>query len=452
MSSAAAHNAQPKHGYLLHGPNIIFFVSLHSLISALSPEHQRVLPAIRATALETGISAHLVGGAIRDWLLGGNTIGDLDFTVEHDAIIFAQQLVAQHGGELLAHEKFRTATWQVSPEISVDITTARKETYLKPAALPTVEPADISTDLYRRDFSINAMALRLNDDTLLDPFDGRGDLERKQLRILHARSFVDDPTRLLRGARYAARLGFAFTSETLDAVRPALRFLKSLTGERVKYDLELIFEEAQPELALAWLLQQRVFRSMDIPIIPEDQLHLRFAKMRSALKTGEWPLESLGLSHTQLLHSLGWGTLVYNAGMLGITRLADWLPYPVPLRETLFSLGPLSTLSAEYFRPPHTISEQSSLLRDFSGLALLIAFLYSFDAFKRRAMLCEWRDWRGVRPTVNGDDLKALGVPPGPLYRTLLERLRAAWLDGEISSPAEEQALLQILLKESGYA
>ncbi len=427
-------------------------MSLIPLASALSPEHQRVLRAIRDNAANTNISAYLVGGAIRDWLLGVNRIGDLDFTVEHDAIAFAQRLVAQHGGELLAHEQFRTATWHASTDLSVDITTARKETYAKPAALPTVEPSDIATDLQRRDFTINAIALRLNDDTLVDPFDGQGDLERKHMRILHPRSFIDDPTRIFRGARYATRLGFAFTPDTLDALRPALRFLKSLTGERVKYDLELIFEEAQPELALSWLLKQRIFRAMDIPIISEEQLHHRFATLRTLLLSGEWPVDSLGLTDTQLRHSLGWGTLVYNAGMLGVTRLADWLPLPVPLRETLFSLGPLGTLSSEYFRPPHTVSEQSALLHDFSGLALLIAFLYSPDALKRQAMRAEWCIWRSIRPTLNGDDLKALGLPPGPHYRTLLGQLRNAWLDHEVNSLAEEQALLKNLLKKTGQA
>ena len=433
--------------------NLSFLMTtIHSLIQTLSPEQQRVLTAIRDTASAAGVSAYLVGGAIRDWLLGVSNISDLDFTIEGDAIAFAEQLVAQHGGQLLAHEKFRTATWHASELLSVDITTARHETYARPAALPDVEPSDIDTDLRRRDFAINAIALRLNDGNMIDPFDGRGDLERKQMRILHPRSFVDDPTRLFRGARYATRLGFAFNAATLDAVQPALRFMKNLSGERVKYDLELIFEETQPELALNWLLQQRVFRAMDIPIIPSDQFPVRFTKMRNALITGEWPLDSLGLTGRELLHSLGWGTLIYNAGMLGITRLAEWLPFTGALRETLFSLGPLGTLSSEYFRPVHKLSEQSALLRDFNGLALLIAYVYSQDALKRHAMLCEWRDWRWVRPTINGDDLKALGVPPGPRYRILLDQLRNAWLDGEVNSQTEEQAFLRDLLKQANSA
>jgi len=419
---------------------------LHSLLATLAPEQQNAIAAIQAATQATNMPAYLVGGAIRDWFLGVPAISDLDFVVEGDAIAFAQHLEQHRGGTTIAHERFRTATWQLDG-YAVDITTARRETYARPAALPTVEPSDIVTDLRRRDYTINAMALRLSDETLLDPFDGRADMDRQLLRTLHPRSFIDDPTRIFRGARYATRLSFAFEPETYDAIAPALRFLKSLSGERVKYDLELIFEEARPELALSWLLEHRIFRAMDIPIVSQEQLHQRFERMRAVLAQGEWPLASLEVSGTALTHALGWGALIYNAGMLGITRLGERMPFLIPVREALFSLGPLSTLSSEYFQPDHAVSEQSNLLRPFNGLALLITHLFAPDPQKREAMLSEWREWRWVRPTITGEGLKQLGVPPGPIYRRVLDRLRNAWLDKEVDSPESELALLTQLLK-----
>ena len=420
-----------------------------NLFDLLSPTQQRVFEQVRAASTHTATPAYLVGGAVRDWLLGASRIGDLDFVIEGDAINFAYALQQTHGGAVQAHEKFRTATWLVREgEVAhaFDFATARAEVYPRPAMLPQISPTNIETDLQRRDFAINAIALRLSDGALLDPLDGRGDLKRGLIRILHPQSFVDDPTRLFRAARYAARFNFVLDADTQQATATGLPHLRSLSGERVKYDLELIFEEAEPERALLLLQRWQVFRAMGIPVPDEDRVCARFARLRKCLGEGDWPLETLEQTPQEIVRAVSWGAITYNTGQLSVSRWIELIPFVVEVRDALVSLGALSTLSSQMFRSDK-LSASSALLKDFSGLALLIGHLFDPDALKRRAMLCEWKDWRWVRPVTNGDDLRKLGVPPGPIYAKVLQQLRAAWLNGEVKSLAEEQALLKTVLQ-----
>src|SRR4051794_33719546 len=162
-----------------------------------------------------GTPAYLVGGAVRDLLLGREDRADIDVVVEGDVAAIAAAL----GGEARSHERFGTATVRVG-DLVADLAAARAESYAHPGALPEVRPAALADDLARRDFSVNAMAIPLGGEArLIDPHEGAGDVERRALRVLHGRSFVDDPTRALRAARYAARLGFALDPETEALVR-----------------------------------------------------------------------------------------------------------------------------------------------------------------------------------------------------------------------------------------
>ncbi|MCX6019934.1 MAG: hypothetical protein NTZ50_15790 [Chloroflexi bacterium] len=416
---------------------------METLLAKLAPPQAAMLRAISDHTRVTGAAVYLVGGAVRDWILGAPSIDDLDFSVDGDSVGFVRDLQREHGGELLVHEKFRTARW-VCQGASVDVAMSRAEFYARPGALPTVSPAPIEVDLRRRDFAANAIACRLSDGVVVDPFQGRRDLEHRLLRGLHEHSFVDDPTRMLRGARYAARLGFAFDEGTLEAIQRGVPHLRALSGERIKYDFELIFRDREPAAALRMLREFGVFGALGVPMPDPDKLDERFARIWSVFTKGEYVLDALDLAPDRLLNAAGWGALIYAQGQLAVRRWLELAPFEHDVREALIAAGALSTMSAQMFHAP--TSRQSALLHDFSGLTLLFGHLFDGSVLKRRAIHCEWKDWRWVRPTINGEDLRARGVPPGPEYRRIFDALRDAWLDGRVLSLADEQRLLDEIL------
>ena len=226
-----------------------------------------VLQAVGRTAASLRARAYAVGGCVRDWLLALPTIEDLDVTVEGDGLGVAQAAAqALGGGGVVFHAQFGTATVRVpraGGALRVDVATCRKETYAKPAAYPKVAPGRLMDDLARRDFSINAMALDLDAarfGELIDPFGGAADLQTRLLRVLHSRSFLDDPSRLLRGVRLATRFRLAWEPDTAAAAAAAVRAgaLGWLNAGRVRKELERLAGELDPAAcarALARLLE-----------------------------------------------------------------------------------------------------------------------------------------------------------------------------------------------------
>lgn len=212
----------------------------------------RILFQARKIASVKGQRVYLVGGTVRDLLLSRPEV-DLDLAVEGDGLLFARELARQLGGRAVFHERFLTATVYWSGE-RVDVVTARREYYPRPGALPEVEAATLEADLARRDFSVNAMALPLMARDLgeiLDPFGGREDLARQILKVLHRDSFCDDPTRLLRGVRFATRLKFNLEEETCSLAREALAggYLNLIEPERFWQEFILLLKERRPVAA-----------------------------------------------------------------------------------------------------------------------------------------------------------------------------------------------------------
>ena len=416
------------------------------LLDSASPEQRAAVLRVAEHATRLGLRAYVAGGAVRDAFLE-RPITDVDFVIAGDAISFARGLADAHGGEIVAHERFRTATWTIDAHRH-DLASTRTERYPRPAALPEVSTGvPIEADLPRRDFSLNAMALRIDTPELVDPLGGAADIRARRVRALHPNSFVDDPTRILRAARYVARFGFEIESQTLGWLAEGVRHLPLVSGERLKYDIERMFTE-QAEPALALLAEWGVFRALGVPVPEPDALRRRFERMRADLADGLFPIGELGLSSEDIVNAAGWGALIYNEGGFAISRWIDRIPFPIAIREALVDSGPLSTLSAQALRGASK-SALSAMLRGFSGAGLLLGFLYDSDAFKKMSALSEWAIWRRVRPATTGDDLRARGLRPGPEYARILGRLRDAWLDGEIRSAEDEAALLARLTSAS---
>lgn len=228
------------------------------------PRHvRRLLQAIGQMAERRGVNAYAVGGCIRDWLLGVVRTTDVDIVVEGDGIAFAQAVTDALGGTLVTHQQFGTATVSIHAR-RLDIASCRKETYRQPAAYPKISAGRLADDLRRRDFTINAMALAITPDRfgqLIDPFGGVADLRRKALRVLHRRSFMDDPSRILRGVRFAQRFHLHWDRKTEQAAREAIRAgaLGWLNVGRLRKELDRMLGEDNPRDCLerlAALLQR----------------------------------------------------------------------------------------------------------------------------------------------------------------------------------------------------
>jgi tRNA nucleotidyltransferase (CCA-adding enzyme) len=406
-----------------------------------TPEQRQIIEHVRDAARQTSTRIVLVGGAVRDALLGV-MMGDLDFTVEGDAITFAHELQSVHGGEVTTHPRFRTATWRWQ-DFEIDFTTARTEHYARAAALPEITPSTIERDLFRRDATVNAIALDLTHNALIDLYDGVRDLRERTLRALHAQSFVDDPTRILRFARYAARFDFAVESLTRTWIDAGVPHVAELSGERIKYDLELIFVERDAAAALQHLNAWGVFRALGISIPPTDEVARRFACVHAS---SAWDVTSLDLAPQARLHAAGWGAINYNNGQLSISRWLTRIPFDAHLRDTLTQAGLISTISREQFSGRD--SHSSQLLSGFGGLALYLAWLFDKDDAKRAAMHNEWHVWRRTQTALNGADLIALGAPKGPRIGEILAVLRAARIDGDVVTADDERAMAERLVSQ----
>ncbi|HOD34693.1 MAG TPA: hypothetical protein PLR20_00105 [Syntrophales bacterium] len=221
-----------------------------SLVEKLGVPLVEVLEAAGREAERLGFKAFLVGGLVRDLCLGKDN-ADVDLVIEGDGIEFAKSFAPRYGAKLRCYVRFGTATIVFPAGFKIDVATARVESYDRPAALPTVRPGRIEDDLYRRDFTINAMAIALSPPAVgqvMDPFGGRVDIRDKKIRVLHERSFVDDPTRIFRALRFEGRLGFHLDESTQRLVREALAsgMLERLQDYRIATELRLILQEQNP--------------------------------------------------------------------------------------------------------------------------------------------------------------------------------------------------------------
>ena len=229
------------------------------------------------TAGGRNLQLFLVGGIVRDLLLGQTNL-DLDLVVEGDAIELAKEFAAKVGGKLTVHTMFNTAKVTVD-NWTIDFTMARTETYTKPGALPVVKSGSLKTDLFRRDFTVNAMAIGLstvNYGDLIDLYDGVKDLNDKKIRVLHDKSFIDDATRIWRAIRYEQRLGFKIERETLKLLKRDVPMLKTVGGFRLRHELELVLKEKKPEKALVRADKLGVLKELHTSLIFDDWLVAKF--------------------------------------------------------------------------------------------------------------------------------------------------------------------------------
>ena len=430
------------------GPDILRPMELPSpevlpqlLRQALAGEAQGPLQAVVAESLARGVRPFLVGGFVRDLLLGRPLPHDLDIVLPGDAVPVAQALKQKQGWHVLVHGRFHTATLRAGA-IGLDLATARRERYARPGALPSVEaPASLEEDLFRRDFTVNAMALSLAPDSfgrLHDPYEGRRDLAAGLLRVLHERSFQDDATRLWRACRYAARLGLRLERRTSRLAHRDAGYIMSVGRDRVRHELERILQEERPEKALALAQRYRLSVQVHSALTWDGWLSRRFAAARRASGSPEITPEGA-------LPRQYWGLWLYRleASALGeVLRTLNIAGRRALPLEALPDLKRRVARLAPGIRP----STLARRLDPFDPLSLHVAYLAQGPGARRRLLAHYLEEDRPTRPLLSGADLQALGVPAGPALGRILGALRDARLDKRVKTREDEAALVRRLV------
>jgi len=406
----------------------------------LSSEIEKQLPAelvdfvkvAGEVAYTQGQSLYLVGGVVRDLLLERANF-DLDLVVEGDAIDLARKLVQSSRGEITTHPRFNTAKIKWN-KWSVDLTTTRSETYAKPGVLPKVKPGSISDDLFRRDFTINTMAVYLSPSRygeLIDLYGGRNDLEHKLIRILHKKSFIDDATRIWRGLRYEQRLNFQLEPTTLKLLRRDIPMLDTISGDRIRHELELVLKEEWPEKVFRRAEELGVLAKLYPDLKGDGWLAGRFQQARGF----DYPnLPPVGLYLALLVYPL---TGEENEQLISRLRLPKSLAQA--LRDTASIKAKLQLLSNSELTP----SRIYHLLHGYSPLAITANSLASDSPVARRHIQLFLDKLRYIKPALTGDDLKRMGIAPGPRIKEILQLLLEARLDGKVTSKQGEEEMVK---------
>jgi tRNA nucleotidyltransferase (CCA-adding enzyme) len=397
---------------------------------ALPPDVLRRVAPARKLARETGIALYLVGGALRDLLLGRG-VADVDLVVEEDALGFAARLARELGAAVLLHRRFGTAVLSLPDGERLDVATARAEEYERAGALPRVRAGSIEDDLARRDFTVNAMAMeiaRAKRAALIDPFGGRNDLRSKLVRALHPRSFDDDPTRAFRAVRYANRLGFRIESSTRGAIRAAVAAgaVNAISGDRLRREIRLLFAEPNRAAAARALAALGLSRTIH-PALSYD------AAVGGRLRRAERLAAQAGRNATWLVYLLSWmgesSTDVADAiaRRLNLSSAPSKIVRSWPAAwKDLSRAGDLGVA---------TLAERIEGL----GEDALLAAAAAAPAPLARRILSIRDAAQAFRLTIRGKDLVAAGIPPGPAIGRALSATLSARRDGAIR-PEQELA------------
>jgi tRNA nucleotidyltransferase (CCA-adding enzyme) len=390
---------------------------------------ERLLPTLEGLP-----PAYLVGGAVRD-LLRGEDPKDVDVAVEGDARSAARAVAERLGSDAREYERFGTATVE-TPASTYNFATTRQESYDEPGALPRVTPASLAEDLGRRDFAVNAMAVGLSGDDLghlYDPFGGVADMDAGLVRVLHERSFLDDPTRLLRALRYAARLGFALDPETERLAREAVAAdaLSTVSGARIRDELMDLLREVDAPSAIERMRDLEIHSALHPDLDPDPEL------VASA--------------------ALGATAIGADRGIAALAALVEEAPEKLDLwladlyllaeeRDAAARAARVGSRIAMTLRErEHSPSELRALLarEPLEALALALALRAPSEPILR------WiSDLRPVRLEISGADLLAAGVPEGPAMGRALDETLNRKLDGLVSGRDAELETALLLARE----
>ena len=410
---------------------------------SLTPDYLEIINLAGEIAESLPARIYAAGGIVRDLLLGLECT-DVDLVVEGDAIGLARELCRRRQAQLRAHPRFGTAKVLFPNGCQVDVTSSRVEYYRYPAAMPEVEKSSLSKDLSRRDFTINAMALSLNKDNfgdVIDYYGGKEDLERGQVRVLHNLSFVDDPIRALRAARFEQRYYMSIEPHTRKLLTLAADngILGKVSRERLWEELKNIFAETRPGLVLNRIHELGMWHFL-FPGVNPARVRATLTEAPRALSLlRSWGLADEGVDnwliyYLMILHHSGWGVASDLCSRYNIKRasakkialaLGGWRDF---LDSLLNPCGvTMSFMARQVKRLPKEV------------YPLIVSYLPNVAAKKLfRSVLNAVNN----KPSTNGNDLQLLGIKPGPKYRKAMNLVWQARYNGQVSNAREEMEYL----------
>lgn len=403
---------------------------------------------------QLGINAYLVGGSVRDLLRGEENL-DIDIVVEGDGISFAKAFGRKLNAKVRTHERFGTAKIILSPEfgvqssvpglktqdseLKIDVATARTEYYESPASLPKVETSSIKKDLYRRDFTINTLAVKLNlkdFGLLIDFFGGQRDLREKIIRVIHNLSFIEDPTRAFRAIRFSERFGFKLSKHTETLIKSTLKLdlFGRLSGARLYEELLLAFNETKPVKTLKTLSEFGLLKVIHQGLLFNNELE---SSLQSMFETLAWfnllfLEESPDRGALYLMALLS--TLKEEERNTAIERLS-----PPPRVREMITKGITQSKDILNKLPSNDPVSLYHLLNGVNLEILLFSMAQSKSKQKQKAISQYLIELRKIKPILKGKDLQKIGIKPGPLYSKLFSELLDEKLSGRLKNKEDEE-------------
>lgn len=402
-----------------------------------------LLKSLGEVADSLGYNVYAIGGFIRDLFLKFDNL-DIDVVVEGDGIKFAQEYAKRFPARIRYHVKFKTAVLIFPDGFKVDVATARSEYYESPAALPVVELSSIKMDLYRRDFTINTLAVKLNPrqfGILIDFFGAQKDLKERSIRVLHNLSFVEDPTRAFRAVRFEQRFGFKIGKLTANLIENAIRIggIEKLAPKRIFTELQLILSEENPLPVIKRLVDLKLLQAIHPEWTLPPKGEVLFGEIRTVLA---W-FDLLYLSEP------------YEKWMIYFLALAQPITQFTELRQRLglpkkvFEIMTLCRNEGEKVlmtlqkNPKFSRSEIYKLLSPLPNEALLFLMAKTTQETGRKAISLYFTQLKSTCISIGGEELKVLGLAPGPLYKTILGDLLEARINGKVLTREDELAYVK---------
>ena len=407
---------------------------------------QRIIELLKSlgeVADDLGYNAYAIGGFIRDLFLKFDNL-DIDIVIEGDGIRFAQEYAKKVPVRIRYHTKFKTAVLIFSDGFKVDVATARSEYYESPAALPVVELSSIKMDLYRRDFTINTLAVKLNSrhyGLLIDFFGAQKDLKEKAIRVLHNLSFVEDPTRAFRAVRFEQRFGFKIGKLTVNLIENAIRIggIEKLAPKRVFTELQLILNEGNPLPVMKRLVDLKLLQAVQPELTLTQKGELLFGEIKTVLSW--FDLLYLNEPYEKWL-------VYFLALTQPITQISE-LRQRLGLSKRAFEIMTLcrgegeKALTVLQKNSHLSRSDIAKLLSSLPNEVLLFLMARTNQEGIRKTISLYFTQLKSIRISVGGDDLKNLGLAPGPDYKVILTNLLEARINGKVLTHEDEIAYVK---------